>query len=1008
MANRQSESKKVRGLFLQPNSFSVPEGAFERLDNCVVVQDNIVQKRRGSNTFYDVGGVVSARNLSSYAEKLIGFCGDEVQVYTQDGSGNFSSKATLGGASFSIASGSKARSVQSNSNMYFTATEGIFKLESTTADVLEAGIEPATDLQVFLSENSATATFFRPNSQLAYRILFGRKDANANTVIGAPSQLVSATNAVLSAAATLASTTVTVTSVAHGLTTNDTVYVINSDSTGVPDGDYVITVNTVDEFEFEANTGSAGTTLDYGVYKLPTLDFAIPSGVSDEYLYRVYRSTASAAQDVDADESTLQLVDEQNLTSDQISVGFVIYKDETPDILRQGFLYTNPATGELRGILEANERPPTSTDVAIFKNHVFYANIQQFYALTLNLLTSNSTSMPDACTFTIKQGVTTRTYKGYLDPKVGNQTVRAENVSFVTTTVSITQTAHGFANSDVIAVAQALDSSGDQLATLPQGSYTVSNVSANAFDITAPSTPTGLVSISIAGISDSSGNRMFYIEDSANTTVASAIANTARAIVRAINRDASAPCFAYYTSPIDGIPGMMVLRSKETTATFTLNAVTSAIVDSFNPQIPTTGDTVIGTRTDGEGRVFFSKPGEPEAVPIVNEIVVGSQSSAILRIAALRDSLIVLKEDGVYRINGDNFSNFTVTVLDSTITTKSSDSVAVLDNQVYCFSEQGIVAISETAAQIISRDIEVVFTSVAGNSLLESKTHAFAYESERLYVIATITPDSAVTNKVYVYNHLTSAWSTWNDQLFLDGFVNPVDNKLYYLDLSNVIYQERKNNNKLDYTGLSYAGTVTSVPSADTAVIAFASSAEGAPGDVVVFNNIIYKIMSVSGSGASAVYEFSTDVGFESSDAVVLYRYIRSEIRTAPFYAGDVSVLKQFSEFQGSFRSATSCTDCDIYFTNDSNNSDVTYWSAIPRDDGWGDGPWGFFPWGDSDSINISFETAPAQPFRIYIPLETQRGTFIQANITHSVAAQQINLQSLAFTNRSYKQRTTK
>lgn len=1006
MTQSQSESKKVKGLALQSNSFSVPEGSFERLDNCVVVQDNIVQKKRGASTFYDIDPE-TGRNLAEYSGKLLGFCSDEVQVYTQNSGGEFVSKATLGGSAFTIASGHKARNVQSNGNFYYTATEGIFKLESTTANVLEAGIDPATDLQLFLAEKSAVETFFRPDSQISYRVVFGRKDANNNVVLGAPSQLVTATNAVISAAATLAATTVTVTSTAHGLTTGDIIYVVNSDSSGVPDGNYTATSTGANTFTFPANTGSAGSILYWGTYKTPTLDFAVPPGISDEFFYRVYRSDTSASQDVVPDESTLQLVDEQNVSSTQATVNFIIYKDETPDILKQGFLYTNPNTGEARGILEANEKPPTATDIALFQNHVFYANVETFYALTLNLLTSNATSMPNDCEFTVISGLTTRTYIGKIAPRVGNRTVRAENVSFVLTAVTVTQTAHGFANGDIVAVAQALDSSGNQLSTLPQGTYTVSGVAANTFVITAPSTPTGLVAISIAGVETAAGKRIFYIENSATTTVASAIANTARSIVRAINRDSSSPCFAYYTSTADSIPGMMVLRSTETTATFHVNAVTTAIVDSFNPQIPTTGTDVEGTRSDGEGRIFFSKPNEPEAVPLVNELIVGSESASILRIAALRDSLIVLKEDGCFRINGNSFANFTVTILDSTIRLKAADSLAILDNNVYCFADQGIIAISETTASIISRAIEPVFTSIAGNTNLEAKTHAVSYESERLYIIATITPQTTATSKVFVYNHLTSAWSTWNSQLFLDAFINPNDDKLYYIDLDNTIYRERKNQNLLDYTGLSYSGTVLTTPTSTTATINF-TSVTAEVGDVVVFNNVISRVTDVSGTGTSAVYTFATTYNFDVSSSVTLYKAISSEIRTSPFYGGEVSVLKQFSELQANFRNTSSFSNCDIYFLNDSTNSGVYPWEAEPRGEGWGEEPWGDFPWGDEDGININFETSPIQPLRTYVPLQTQRGTFIQANITHKVAAQQINLQNLAFTSRKYKQRTTK
>lgn len=1007
MPNQEAEQKRVSGLALQSNSFVVPEGSYERLDNCVVVNDNIVRKKRGSSLFYSIGAVRSGRNLLAFQDKLLGITDSTAQVYNQDVNGDFSSLSTLGGSTFTVASGTKGREVESNGNLYFTADGGVFKIESVTANVIPSGVDAATDLQIFQLTKSAIETFFRPNSQVSYRVVFGRKDANNNTVIGAPSQIVSSTNPVISAAATLAATTVTVTSTAHGLTTNDVIYVINADSTGVPDGNYTITVTGANAFTFTSNTGTAGTTLQYGTFKTTTLDFSIPAGITTEYFYRIYRSSVSASQTITADESTLQLVDEVNLSSAQITTGFVIYTDDTPEILRSAFLYTNPNTGEPRGIGEANEKPPQCRDMALFKNAVFYANVQTSYLLTLNVVTSNATTFPDGAEFTVISGATTRNYVGALDPKVGNRTLRAASVTFLLTAVTVTQTGHGFSNGDIIAVAEALDSSGNQLSTLPQGLYTVSGAAANTFVITALAAPLGLTSISIAGVSTAAGKRIYYIENSNTTTVASALADTARSIVRALNRDPSASVFAYYVSAQDGIPGQMVLRSKLVTATFHVNAVTSTIVTSFNPQIPTTGSTAIGTRDDGQGILYFSKPFQPEAVPLANNILVGSESAAILRIAALRDSLIVLKEDGCFRVNGTNYSNFQVTILDSTVNLKAADSLAVLDNKVYGFTNQGVTAVSETTAQIVSRAIEPAMVSILGNSLLVANTHAVGYESERLYILTTIDPTASTASRVYVYNHLTNAWSTWNSSVFLDGIINPVDDRLYTINLSNTIYRERKNQNFLDFCERSYAAVVSTTPSTMSATLAI-TGPDGVVGDAVVFNSVVSKITAVVGSGASAVYTFATVIPFSPANSVTLYKAIVSEIRNSPFYAGQISNLKQFSEFQLDFRNRGSCSAFDVYFVSDSTLSDITSWSSQVSSPGWGFESWGFFEWGEEDDINIPLETTSTPPARLYVPLETQRGTYIQSNITHSVAAENINLQSLTFTTRMYKQRTTK
>ena len=294
----QIELKKVYGLEIQSNSYSQREGSLERAKNITLSQDNIYKKRRGFKTFYDPT-TTTIRNLGEYMDKLIGFNSTSVQVYTQDASGDFSSVATLGGVSVAIAANTKARNVSANNNLYFKDDNSIKKLESTTANVLNAGVDGATDIQVFLQTKSASETFFRPNSQVAYRSLFGRKDANNNLVLGAPSQVAVATNSATSATWVTVgpSTTVTVTSTAHGLSTADVVYVYGSTGTVISDANYTVTVTGADTFTFVVGTTSATTgSLYWGTFKTTKLDIAVPSGCNiTEFICQLYRTTYSSS-----------------------------------------------------------------------------------------------------------------------------------------------------------------------------------------------------------------------------------------------------------------------------------------------------------------------------------------------------------------------------------------------------------------------------------------------------------------------------------------------------------------------------------------------------------------------------------------------------------------------------------------------------------------------------------------------------------------------------------------
>lgn len=1047
----QIEHKAVFGLELQSNSFQVHEGSLEVAENIIVSQDNIYKKVRGQKTFVDPSPVELV-TMTEYQDKLVGICSDRVQIYNQAAAtGEYTSTSTLtNDTGVTVAVSDYSRVTQSNGNAYFTSDNGAMKLESYTGKVFHSGIAKALDLECFRTVTNTYETYLKPDSQVGYKVVFLRKDANQNTVIGTPSQMAVVTNALTQTAKSysVSGTTVTVTATSHGIAIptppgtypfNVWLYIKNATGHGIVDLAYLASVTDANTFTFTVPTGADNTgtrTLDWGQFKQAKIRFTTPTPLkTTEYAYQVYRTDASAVISIDPDESTLQLVDEVNLVASDLptdvsGVGFVTYYDTTADTLRQGYLYNNPNTGEGRGVAENNEVPPTSTDIELFKNHVFYANCQTFYRLPLNLLASDSVTMPSGAKFTIKNtgGATTRTFTAYTTG--GNLSVTSSSVLVALNTVTVTYANHGLANLDTIAIIEAVNSSEVQDSVAVRAIKQITYIDANNFSFTVTGTPSAIAHLSFFGLFNAAGERMFYAGQSDVTgttglsTLATAIDATSRAIVKAINMDASKVCNAFYVSSVDDVPGKMVLESTGTSTSFYVNSLSSAIVDTFLPSIPLSGTTVAGTRDDERGVIYISKYLEPESCPIYGKIFVGSKADPILRIKALRDSLIVLKKSGgAYRINGSSIDTFVATILDSTVSCVASDSVVVLNNQVFTLTEQGVCAISETAASIVSRQIEPVLTAIVGKvqttvtvppdspsvgtDLVELNTHGIAYESERLYMLSTMTPQSEETDVVYIYNFITNAWSTRNDPFFT-GFVKPSDNHLYLNDLDNVISRERKNNDKLDFTGAQFNVTVLTTPSTTTATLSI-SGGTASIGDVLVINSIINRITDITVSGGTTTYTFAVTFSFAASDTGILYKSITSTIRTSPIHGGQVSSWKQFSELQATYRYAGSVSRMTMNFISDSQAGTVdTLWISQSTSGGWGNEPWGNFPWGLEEGIDTVYSSSQAQPIRIYVPLEMQRSTFLQCIFTHDVAAEPIMLQSIALTARPYGQRTTR
>jgi hypothetical protein len=211
---------------------------------------------------------------------------------------------------------------------------------------------------------------------------------------------------------------------------------------------------------------------------------------------------------------------------------------------------------------------------------------------------------------------------------------------------------------------------------------------------------------------------------------------------------------------------------------------------------------VVSDNSVNPNRVYFSKINQPEAVPFVNYIDIGPRDKPIQRILALRDSLIVLKEDGVYVITGPAAPNFSVRLSDSSALTFAPDTATNLNNLIYVLTSQGVVTVSETGVGVISRNIENKIQEVV-NAKFNYKLFSWGMssESDRCYLLwlPEKVADSYAT-QAYRYNTFTRTWTRWTKPANC-GVVNPEDDKIYLGDASNRPYvlKERKNFERQDY-----------------------------------------------------------------------------------------------------------------------------------------------------------------------------------------------------------------
>ncbi len=919
MAYSYVEMKNFKGLYLQPNTFAVPDGALEIASNMVVAQDGVLASRRGLYTFHTPASS-TLNNLFHYQSNLLALLTDRIDRISSSGVAT-----TLTGETVSE-SGRTGRAAEANNNLYFTSNNGVMKLTAYDSAVSKAGIPAALDLSGL--PTTFTVNYLSAGNQVGYRVVFGIRDANKNLILGAPS-----------------------------------------------------------DFFYFTNTS--------GVARGVRLEFSVPSEItSTSIFYQIYRTSQAASEPL----PDYRLIKEAQLTSAQITSGVVYFDDTVLDIFRDDAaeLYTNPNSRE--GELQANERPPLCDDIVLFKDQVFYANSTTKHFLQLSLIAPDD--IADGDYIEVGQAPTTRRYVWRTGE--GNSTNRVTSAG--TTTLTGTLTAHGFLATDVIYV-----SNSDGGTAVTEGEYTLSSVTPNTFTFTANvgASPT---TFEVQALRNAAGYNLAQLVNGVGPTVGEKLDGTARGLVKAINRDDSSPVYARYLSSNQEVPGQVLLQSKTFDSDpIQLLANTALSGGAWSPPLPTTFGTVASENEPLPNVIYVSKIGEPEAVPVVNQIVVGSRNAAILRIFALRDSVIVLKEDGVFRIDGNSIANFEATIIDNTVFCLVANSAALLNNQVFFLSGEGICIATSTAVEIISRTIELPIQAILGAATVEAQTSGAAYDSERLYLLTTIMPNTTTANVVYVYNTVTQAWTTW-DTTFKNAIVGPSD-RFYTISTSNVIRKERKNQNKLDYADDSYATTVVSVASDNLSAVVTSAGVIPVIGDVLELNSSISRIRAVTSLGANNYnLVFETQTALEAADAPTLYRMFVQIVKSAPFHAGSVGRSKQFAQFQVHSRDKSISTLSVTFATDSFGSSEQVDWrsAALSGADGWGNLPWGFFPWGLDDGINLTYNTQPAPIVRIYIPLFAQRSSFLQPYLEHRMAAGPLNLQSFHFALRGYGEKVTR
>lgn len=473
-------------------------------------------------------------------------------------------------------------------------------------------------------------------------------------------------------------------------------------------------------------------------------------------------------------------------------------------------------------------------------------------------------------------------------------------------------------------------------------------------------------------------------------TPAENIDNTARSLVHVINSYSSNTYYwAIYTSGYTSLPGQITLQERGIGGIAFV--ITSSNGTAYSPQIPLSGSTYSSSNNVNPHYIYVSKVQIPEAVPLGNYIPVGTSDKAILRVLALRDSIFVFKEDGIYRILGSDISNFSVSLFDNTVFLTAIDSAVLLNNQVWAMTNQGVVAVSDSGVVIMSRPIEkdLITLSSALYTYFPSATFGIRYESDRHFMLACPTnPTDTVATQIWIYNFLTQTWVNWPLTVTAGIVSLQPDDKLYLMEPTNsTVVQERKNWTIFDYAEFEYPVTVVS--SSGTTVV-LSSNANASVGSTLYQVDTLGSfvgqsiILSVSTNGTDITV---TDTITWIARPATIYNPIPVSFQYNPI-GGNQAWVKHFQDFEAFFRDAT-FTNLNVGFSSDFDLS-TEYTTLLPTtNSGFGELPFGQGPFGGSGTI--------AQVSRTLVPRNKARCHWLTPSVQHSEALSNFALTGINF-----------
>ena len=405
------------------------------------------------------------------------------------------------------------------------------------------------------------------------------------------------------------------------------------------------------------------------------------------------------------------------LTATDISNSYALVRDFVPESGLGASLYTN--TDQL-GIAKSYQIPPPARDICTFKGYTFYSAYKVANHISLRIPNQWGDLSGSA---QLKYGIGTRV---------------------VTCGVTATSPTCTIGDTSGIAVGQRVTAS-----AFAAPAYVVSIVTNTSFTVDKNSGETNAAkSVTLTDRIEINGTRYDMGYPSTLPTQAA----SASGLEIRLDQSSGEVAPAVYISAL-GV-GLRISMPLVINGALTVRATNGA---NYSPPLNEfAGATIAGTYDARGNRLIYSELDQPEACPEGNELLIGSGD--VYRIIATRDAMWVFASDGLWRVSGEN-ENWRVDPIDSTLKLATPNSVDVMRDVIYAYTNRGAVAITDNGIENLTQGI--VDNLIAGAEFAVTWTTFLCCDQFRseVWLMNGGTETSARTP--YFFNTVTRAWSKY-------------------------------------------------------------------------------------------------------------------------------------------------------------------------------------------------------------------------------------------------------